>query len=276
MKRCLWIFSLMIFFLAGCKSPKENFSDDKIQENQKLVVYTAYSEEVYQPLIEEFEERTGLWVEVRPGGTIKLLEEVKKRQDCDVFFGGPLCLLEENDSLFRMVTAHSCTPIVLVYNTKLVKNSPPEGWADLLLPVWKGEIAFANPENSGSAYVILATLAEVIQGKEALQQQLLTNLDGKFLEFSRDVVLEVANGNYYIGVTLEETALRSVAQGYDISIVYPETGIVLTEGIAITEGSAQKENAERFVEFMKSADAMKYMEEHLHRHIPEENKEVAE
>lgn len=31
----------------------------------RLVVYTAHKEEVYQPIVEEFERRTGVWV---PGG----------------------------------------------------------------------------------------------------------------------------------------------------------------------------------------------------------------
>ena len=245
--------------------------NSEIEDSRRLVIYTAYSEEVYKPLIEEFEERTGLWTEVHQGGTLTLLEEMKAGARCDVFFGGAHFLLEENESLFSTVTEHSCTPIVLVYNPKLVKKTPPEGWADLLLPVWKGEIAFADPAKSGSAYMALAGLTEVLSGEEdALRKQFTENLNGNYLEFSRDVVLEVGNGNYYIGVTLEETALRSIAQGYDISVVYPEEGILLTEGMAIAKGTARGENAERFIEFMQSADVKRYMEEQLYRHVPEE------
>ena len=31
-------------------------------EEDRLVVYTSHKEEVYQPIIKEFEERTGIWV----------------------------------------------------------------------------------------------------------------------------------------------------------------------------------------------------------------------
>jgi len=277
MKRFLWIIFLTAFVLTGCTVKTDTFQEGRVPENRKLVVYTAYAQEVYKPLIEEFEERTGVWVEVRPGGAVTLLEELKEKQDGDVFLGGPLYLLEENASLFQLTEAHSATPMVLIYNPKLVKNSPPEGWLDLMLPVWKGEIAFADPANSGSAYVALHELSGILGLEEdVLRQQLSVNMEGDFLSFSRDVVPEVANGNYYIGVTLEETALRSVEQGFDISLVYPEDEILLTEGIAIAKDSAKKENAQVFVEFMQSEDVKKYMEEHLHRHVHGKEEEVAE
>ena len=276
MKRFLWIFFLTAFVLTGCSAKTDTFQEGRVPESRKLMVYTAYAEEVYKPLIEEFEERTGLWVEVRPGGAVTLLEELKEHQDGDVFLGGPLYLLEENASLFQLTEAHSVTTMVLIYNPKLVKNSPPEGWTDLMLPVWTGEIAFADPANSGSAYITLKELSEILSLKEdALRQQLSENMKGDFLPFSRDVVPEVANGNYYIGVTLEETALRSVEQGYDISLVYPEDEILLIEGIGIAKSSTKKENAQLFVEFMQGEDAKRYLEEHLHRYSCQEA-EVAE
>lgn len=36
------------------------------------MVYTSHKEEVYWPIIKEFEERTGIWVEVVSGGTNEL------------------------------------------------------------------------------------------------------------------------------------------------------------------------------------------------------------
>ena len=45
-------------------------------EENKLVVYTSHKEEVYAPIIKEFEERTGIWVELHTGGTSELLEEI--------------------------------------------------------------------------------------------------------------------------------------------------------------------------------------------------------
>ena len=46
---------------------------DAPDETERLVVYTSHKEEVYQPIVEEFERRTGVWVQVVSGGTTELL-----------------------------------------------------------------------------------------------------------------------------------------------------------------------------------------------------------
>lgn len=60
-------------------------------ESMRLTVYTSHKEEVYQPIIEEFERRTGVWVRVVSGGTTELLERIAAESDApaaDVMFGG--------------------------------------------------------------------------------------------------------------------------------------------------------------------------------------------
>ena len=62
-----------------------------VPEENKLVVYTSHKEEVYAPIIKEFEERTGIWVELHTGGTSELLEEIAAGNGeftCDIMFGG--------------------------------------------------------------------------------------------------------------------------------------------------------------------------------------------
>ena len=49
---------------------------DAPSEAERLVVYTSHKEEVYQPIVEEFERRTGVWVQVVSGGTTELLERI--------------------------------------------------------------------------------------------------------------------------------------------------------------------------------------------------------
>ena len=50
-------------------------------ESMRLTVYTSHKEEVYQPIIEEFERRTGVWVRVVSGGTTELLERIAAATD---------------------------------------------------------------------------------------------------------------------------------------------------------------------------------------------------
>src|SRR6266850_904853 len=44
---------------------------------------------------------------------------------------------------------------------------PPACWADLLKPEFKGEIQMANPNSSGTAYVAIATLVQLMGEEKA-------------------------------------------------------------------------------------------------------------
>ena len=92
------------------------------------------------------------------------------------------------------------------------------------------------------------------------------NLDGKPLSGSGDVVRAVGEGRKYIGVTLEETALKGIAAGYDIEIVYPEEGTsALPDGAAIVADCAHRDNAELFIDFLLSSDMQTLLHDSLYR-----------
>ena len=62
--------------------------------------------------------------------------------------------------------------IALGYNTELVakKNLPvPKCWKDLAIPVYKNEVMLGNPNSSGTAYLMLATLVQVFGEDEAFK-----------------------------------------------------------------------------------------------------------
>lgn len=274
MKRIGIWFLLLLVWMGGCAKTDGR---DGIEEEQRLIMYTSHAEEVYGPLVREFEERSGIWVEVKEAGALYLLEQIKEgNSGCDLFLGGSVELMESYGELFEVYAPVSYTYLVLLYNPKLVKNNPPEGWSDLLDPVWKGEIAFADPEKSGSACMALRALKKT-SPEEMTEERLMENLDGNLLFYSRDVVSEVANGNYYIGVTMEEAAIRGMEAGYDIFMVYPEEGEnLLTDVAAVCADSAHRENAKEFLEFLRSEDAQLFIETYLNRYGAVDSGEVAE
>ena len=78
-KRKLSVLSVLtaaIFLLTGRGQSEETVY--QIPEDKKLIVYTAHKEEVYEPIIKEFEERTGIFVELKAGDTIALFEELQQ------------------------------------------------------------------------------------------------------------------------------------------------------------------------------------------------------
>lgn len=94
-KRKLSVLTAAIFLLTGCGQSEETVY--QIPEDKKLIVYTAHKEEVYEPIIKEFEERTGIFVELKAGDTIALFEELQQDPPgtFDVMFGGGIENFEE-------------------------------------------------------------------------------------------------------------------------------------------------------------------------------------
>lgn len=68
----------------------------------------------------------------------------------------------------------------------------------------------------------------------------------------------MARGDFLVGVTLEETALRAVAAGTDVEIIHPAEGTsAVPDGIAQMKGAKHPENAAAFIRFVLSEDVQK-------------------
>lgn len=268
--------------LVGCEREGAPEAVAPPAEEDRLVVYTSHKEEVYRPIVREFEERTGIWVELHTGGTSELLEEIGASQGefcCDVMFGGGVESYNAYKSCFEPYVCsrmedvkeqHRCEdgswtpftelPIVIIYNNKLVAaEEAPGSWQELFYERWKGSIAFADPLKSGSSYTILATMIQVVgMEPEVTLRQFARALDGKVSPGSGEAVEEVVSGVRTVGVTLEETALKAIAGGGDLSIVYPAEGTsAVSDGCAIVSGARHRENAERFIEFILGEDVQR-------------------
>ena len=242
-----------------------------VSEDKKLIVYTSHKEEVYGPIIREFEERTGIWVEVRDGGSTELLEAIAGeagQQTCDIMFGGGeyfepyRCkLIDKLDDRYLSPddrwTAFTELPIVFIYNNKLVSGeTAPHSWKDFLDDEWRGKIAFAAPGKSGTSYTALATMILVLDMDEReLMEDFVYALDGNVSAGSGEVVDEVSTGIRLVGITLEETAKKRIAKGADISMIYPEEGTsTVPDGCALVKGAPHEDNAKLFIDFTVSDD----------------------
>lgn len=276
MKRQILILALLLPLLAGCGGKQPEPLPCTPPESQRLVVYTSHKEDVYTPIIREFEERTGIWVEVVSGGTNELLQRIKKEKDApqaDVMFGGGVESLESYRDCFTPYicresnyirerfqsqcgywTPFSALPVVLVYNTKLVTAESVKSWEDLESPAFRGRIAFADPQISGSSYTALVTRIRAGRSEDCLST-LCAALDGQQLDSSGAVLSAVASGSALVGITLEETALQHIAAGEDIALVYPSDGTAcVPDGSALVKGAPHEDNAKQFLDFTVCAD----------------------
>ena len=161
MKKFISALLLAVFLLSGCASQNvQNDADFAPPEEQRLVIYTSHKREVYEPIIREFEQRTGIWIELETGGTTALLERIAQGgTDCDLMFGGGVDSLSAYADCFSpylsenggqvlpayaspdgFYTPFSALPVVLIYNTRLVR--PPAGAA---LPTPSGAARSPSP-----------------------------------------------------------------------------------------------------------------------------------
>lgn len=296
MKRLTVLF-LLLALLTGCAAAPREESFAPAQE-QRLVLYTSHKKEVWQPIVQEFESRTGIWVQVVEGGTNELLERLegeKSAPAADVMFGGSVENLEAAENLFApyksenaqdllprylpeedLWTPFSALPLVLIYNPKLVDGASVTGWANLMNPGFRGRIAFADPGVSGSSYTALATMVQALGGdKDDLLQRFAANLMGKQLPSSGDVLTAVARGESWIGVTLEETASRRIAAGDPLVMVYPKEGTsCVPDGSALIAGCPHPENAKAFLDFTVSRDVQQLLQERFCRRPVRKDLEV--
>lgn len=283
MRRILLMFLAMIFLLMGCSQAQTAASDYAPDESKRLVVYTSHKEEVYWPIIKEFEERTGIWVEVVTGGTNELLEKIdgeKSSPVADVMFGGGVESLESYSDCFvpyaspelqyideqfrdeeNLWTPFSALPVVLIYNTKLMHPEQLTSWSDLLKPEFNGKIAFADPSVSGSSFTALVTMLYAVGGDvDSAIQSFADCLEGAQLSGSGDVTVSVADGTNLAGVTLEETAMKRIAAGDDIAMVYPSDGTsCVPDASALVKGAPHEDNAKLFLDFTVSQDVQELL-----------------
>ncbi len=75
-RKILALILLTVIFLVGCAETVELAPDYAPSDANQLTIYTSHKEEVYLPIVREFESRTGIWVRVITGGTNELLEQI--------------------------------------------------------------------------------------------------------------------------------------------------------------------------------------------------------
>ena len=294
------VLALALGAPAGCAPAGEETPQAAPGAEERLVVYTSHKQEVWWPIVKEFEERTGIWVDVVTGGSSELLQRIEQEREAtqaDVMFGGGVESLASYGDCFApytcaqaeaiqeqfldpegLWTPFSSLPVVLIYNTKLVSPGQVTRWSDLLSPYFRGKIAFSDPAVSGSSFTSLVTLILALGGEaEEDLRQFASNLDGRQLDSSGGVLTSVADGADWVGVTLEETALKRMAAGDDIAMVYPSDGTSsVPDGSALVKGAPHEENAKRFLEFTVSRDVQQFVAEQSYRRPVRRDVELGE
>ena len=254
-----------------------------------LVVYSGRSESLVGPIIEQFEEVTGINVAVKYGSTgeiaATILEE-GNNSPADVFFaqdpGGlgevaraglfetlPTGITEKVPNWARSPESDwvgiSGRARVVVYNTdNLSPDQIPTKMEDFTRPEWKGRIGWAPTNGSFQAMV---TAMRVVWGEEKTRDWLLGIQANDPKVYAKNTPTVAAAGagevdigfvnHYYLHRFLAEEGEGFAARNYHVTDGGPG-GIMLVAGGGILKSAENKDNAERFFNFMLSRVAQQY------------------
>jgi iron(III) transport system substrate-binding protein len=152
--------------------------------------------------------------------------------------------------------------IALGYNTELVakrKLPVPKCWKDLADPVYRGEIMLGNPNSSGTAYLMLATLVQVFGEDEAFRYLLQVHRNvNQYARSGIGPMTAVTRGETAIGSTVLHGVINEIARGFPVLPVLPCEGVGYEIGsTAVIKGARNADGARRFIDFALSADGQK-------------------
>ncbi|MDO5604562.1 MAG: iron ABC transporter substrate-binding protein [Paracoccus sp. (in: a-proteobacteria)] len=251
-----------------------------------LTIYSGRGEALVAPLIAQFEATTGIKAEVRYAGTAELanlLMEEGANSPADVFWsqdGGALGVMAPHFHELPASVNEGVLPLfrnaankwvattgrsrVLVYSTERVEQDAlPASIQDLTDERYKGRVAWAPGNASFQAFV---TAMRVTEGDEATRGWLdaMKANDAQTYRNNGTQIEAIAAGevdfglvnNYYLGRYTDRDAEFPVAQGPfqagDIG------NLVNVAGAGILESSDNKENAQKFIDFLLSPAAQQY------------------
>ncbi len=249
-----------------------------------LIVYSGRSEELVQPLIDQFTESTGIEVEVRYAGSTDLAATLLQEGDsteADVFFAQdpaslgsvagllselPQSVLDSVDPRFadrngRWVGT-SGRVRTFIYNTG-TSNDLPLTIDDVTDPSWFGEVGVAPTNGSFLAFVSAMILE---RGEDATLEWLKALAANEPQDYPKNtpIVAAADSGEIEGGLVNHYYLLRLRAEGEGNNsenwfIPAGDVGtLVMPAGAGILSGTDVPEAARQFLEFLLSEPAQTY------------------
>lgn len=277
MKRLTALALLLTVMTAACSSGSES-----------LTLYSGRSEDLIQPLIDQFEEETGIDVTVRYAGSADLAATILEEDDAspaDVFYAqdpaslGSVALAglfaELDSTLTAAVPARfsdtdnqwvgiSGRARVVVYDgTRVNPEDLPETEDGFTDPEWAGQTGIAPTNGSFLAFVAAKILAEGEDATLAWLKGMAANSAPTYAKNS-PIVAAVNAGEIETGLVNHYYLLRALAEnpdevGKNFFFTVPTAGsLVMPSGIGVLKTSEKQDAAQRFIEFLLSNAAQEY------------------
>ena len=282
---------MVVLLLAACAPIQGPAEMESAEGATELTIYSGRNENLVGPLLERYQEMSGVTVNVRYGGTAELaatIMEEGQNSPADVFFGqdagalGALALegrfvqlpaeiLDRVEERFRSGDGNwvgaSGRARVFVYNTEMLSEEdlPNDIWA-LTDPKWKGKIGWAPTNGSFQAFV---TAMRHLEGEERAREWLEAMIANDVQVFPKNttIVEATGRGEIELGLVNHYYLYRFLAEAPDFQAKnhHPSAGdagsMINMAGVGILDTVKDRAAAEAFVAFLLSDEAQRYFSE---------------
>ncbi len=264
-----------------------NSEDTKAGAAREVVVYVALDEMFSRPILDTFEQETGIEVRAqydteaaKTTGLVNRLLAERDRPRADVFWNNEVVqtirlknegVLQPYVSLARGAipgaykdtdgywTGFAARGRVIIYNTDLVQD-PPQSIQDFLDPAWKGKAAMARPL-FGTTATHAAALFELWGDEKARAFfQGLKDNDVAILPGNATVREMVARGEFAIGLTDTDDANGAIEDGLPAKWLFPdqregEIGtLIIPNSVALMRGAPNADAGRKLIDYLLSAE----------------------
>ena len=257
------------------------------KETNEVVIYTSVDQIFSEPILNNFEEETGITVkavfdteETKSTGVLNRLIAEKDNPQCDVFWSGdPVRTIvlknkgittpyhskvaDDIDPVFKDADHHwtgfSARARVLIYNKDLLgKVDVPKSIFDLTNEKYKGKVVIANPLFGTTTFHIAALFS--VMGDEKAKQFLtdLKNNDVVIATSNGDVKKRVIKGEVACGLTDTDDAFEAVKEGANVGIVFLDQqgmgSLIMPNTVNLIKNSKQAENGKKLIDYLLSKE----------------------
>ncbi len=289
--RNILIAGILLLGIWGCNGNKET--------QNEVNVYTHRHYEVDQKLFAEFEEETGIKVNVVSANADELIQKMTlegENSPADVLITvdagrlhraktGGLLQSIESETLDNIVASNlkdkdnqwyglTYRARVIVYNPETINPDSIATYEALANPALKGKVLIRSSDNVYNQSLLASIIAH--QGEEGATewaQGVVNNMARDPKGGDRDQVKAIAAGegdvavinSYYLGNMLNSSSEEEVEAGNKVKILFPNQSgrgtHINVSGAGVAKHAPNKENAIKFIEYLASDKAQKVFAE---------------
>lgn len=148
--------------------------------------------------------------------------------------------------------------IGFVVNEGVLDGKPmPQSWRDLTDPQYKGLIAMPDPNSSGTAYTIIATLVQIFGEDEAFE--ILEGIHSNIAQYTTSGAAPgqlAGRGEVAIAIQFMHDGVNFALQGFPLTVYAPSEGTGYEiGGLSLIKNGPNRETAIAFIEWALTPEA---------------------